>query len=858
MPPPPRRPSSSALANSASASRAPASSSNAVGGTGSTGRHLAVAQVAGTLSEVRLKQLLTTNQAWRVVTVDGLNWIDPFTGTVVPAPFGLDEPALAWLRQNRPWLREGQAVEPKPLAELLYIRWVHWLKARLPDPEHVWLRQFLPDGRWLNPFTGVLISGIVRDNGRLTMDTVRQLAVVLRDCPQAQKGVPLGKDILAQRLRELAPAPRRSMSTPLASPLAAPPVAAPTPVSASSSASNSLPIATVPTTTARFRRGDRVDRAEASPSSAAPDSVSAGALEPVVNKPTTRISKRHAAQGAASKPGSDKITAPKTKAEKASADPFGTDSFAANESAAPKVAKSKSNQPPTEPSVRVVSGYRILGTLGMGGMSTVYRAVQLSMEREVALKVLDQQGPPDPGYTERFLREARAAGRINHPNVVTCFDVGVHHGNRLYMALELVTGGDATALADKHGGRLPERLALGVLRDTARGLGAIHAVGLIHRDIKSANLFIAADGSVKLGDLGLVRDTTAGATGKYRTLVGIAVGTPAFMSPEQSQGAKDLDIRSDVYALGASVYALLSGRPPYEADSMFDLAAMILNDPVPDIRHQRPELGPLTAAVLTKAMAKDRAARYQSPHELLAAAEDALAHLLMAERPGQVPGARTPLGSPVLTSSDSRGTRLPNGQDHLRAAAIRVAEVRGTGLIVTAALGSSVLCLVASPGLLPLAEATERIDARLRAYLTMLRSRPLGGFAQGLPDATPASLCRALLVDGLSAAVAQIELQPRSLTVACTPQARAVIACPKDAAVLTEVSASPAAIPFAPHSLLVLAAGLTGKPFNLWGTLVARCDQGADAVAAHLPLTSDGGTILVLGAEPQDQQPHKK
>ncbi len=745
-------------------------------------------------SEARLRQQIATNPAWRVLTIDGLNWIDPFTGNLVPAPFGLEEPALAWLRQQQPWLREHRSLDPKPLADLQSIRWVHWLKTHLPDPEFGWLRQFLADGRWLNPFTGEPIDGIDRENGRMTMDTVRQLAVVLRDCPAAQKGVPLAKEVLAHRLREWMPVAQRV------------PAAEPVPAT---------PEMTV--TTARLRQGARSTNREAHPTavtvpSDASTGASTGALEPAAAKPpTTRSARRNSAR-----PSSEKTTKPK--------------------------------QPATEPSVRVVSGYRILGTLGMGGMSTVYRAVQLSMEREVALKVLDQQGPPDPGYTERFLREARAAGRINHPNVVTCFDVGVHHGNRLYMALELVTGGDTTVLADQHGGRIPERLALGILRDAARGLGAIQAAGLIHRDIKPANLFIAADGSAKLGDLGLVRDTTADPDTKYRTVVGIAVGTPAFMSPEQSQSAKDLDIRSDIYALGASVFALLAGRPPYVADTVFDLVGMILKEPVPAIRDLRPELGPLTAAILTKAMAKDRAQRHQTPFDLLLAAEDALAHLLVSENAIKV-STNTPLSTP-MQAIDQRVASLPPGREKLHAAGIRLAEVRGNGLTLTLALNTSVLCVAAVPGSLSLPEAHSRLDARLRAFIVVLRTRASSAALPGQPEATPASLCRALLVDGLIAAVALIDLIPRTFTIACTPQARAALVNPRDTTVLTDVTISPTATPFARHSLLALAAGVTGKPFQLWSTLVAHSDQGADAIAAHLPL-SITGTVLLLSAEPQ-------
>ena len=719
-------------------------------------------------SEARLRQLLIADPLYRVQTVDGQFWIEPYNGTLVPGAVGKPVLAIAWLQLHQPWVRNGRPVAPKPLAELQFLRWVQYLKLNLPDPEQSWLRQFLPDGRWLNPFTGEAIPGIVRDQGRLTMDTVRQLAAELRACPAADSGKPLAREVLAARLRELTSPPKTTRRTATAN-----------------------------------------DSGDEQPTGASRE-PGTGALEPPPGRtPSSRISGR---SGRSESRSHHKTT---------------------RGGASDKVSKSerKSTQPATEPSIRVVTGYRILGTLGMGGMSTVYRAVQLSMEREVALKVLDQQGPPDPSYTERFLREARSVGRISHPNVVTCYDVGVHHGTRLYMALELVTGGDSTQLADRHGGRLPERLALGVLRDAARGLGAIHANGLIHRDIKPANLFIAADGSAKLGDLGLVRDTTA-TQDKYRTMVGIAVGTPAFMSPEQSQGTTDLDIRSDIYALGASIFALLVGRPPFEADTVFELVQRVLNDPVPDVRGPRPEISPITAALLTKTMAKDRMNRYQTPLELQAAAEDALARLHEREQTAAA-------AEPVV-----KATSLPPGNEKLTTHGFRLAEVRGRGLIATLGLGSSVLCVATAAGLLSATTAKERLDLRLRQYLAVLRA-PSGG----QPEATPSGLCRALLVDGLSAAIAQIDLTQRTMTVGCTPGARGALVNPKDAAVLTEVSSSPIAIPFPKGSLIALAAGLTGKPFALWGTLVARSDLGAEAVAGHIPLTAEGSTILLLGSE---------
>ncbi len=260
----------------------------------------------------------------------------------------------------------------------------------------------------------------------------------------------------------------------------------------------------------------------------------------------------------------------------------------------------------------LVAGFRILGALGQGGMGTVYRALQVSMNREVALKVIARQFATDPVFCERFLREARAAGQVNHPNVITCYDVGQDQ-EWLYMALELMTGGDASSLARSSGGIVDEGRALRLIDDCARGLGALKRAGLIHRDIKPANIFISQDGFAKLGDLGLARSTSGD---DRMTMTGAAMGTPAFMSPEQASGESDLDIRTDIYALGASLYALLTGDTPFKGPSAFAVVAKVLNDPTPDPRAANPALSDGAAAVVMAAMAKDRNQRYPTPEAM--------------------------------------------------------------------------------------------------------------------------------------------------------------------------------------------------------------------------------------------------
>jgi hypothetical protein len=286
---------------------------------------------------------------------------------------------------------------------------------------------------------------------------------------------------------------------------------------------------------------------------------------------------------------------------------------------------------------QLVAGFRILGALGKGGMGTVYRALQVSMNREVALKVIARQFASDPAFCERFLREARAAGQVNHPNVITCYDVGQDQ-EWLYMALELMTGGDASSLARENGGRLEERRALRVIADCARGLGALRRAGLIHRDIKPANIFISQDGIAKLGDLGLARSTSGD---DRMTMTGAAMGTPAFMSPEQASGESDLDIRTDIYALGATLFSLLTGDTPFRGASAFAVVAKVINDPVPDPRLDNPNITDGAASVVLTAMAKDRAQRYLAPEAMI---ED-LERVLTGRSPQTAVAVERPAGA---------------------------------------------------------------------------------------------------------------------------------------------------------------------------------------------------------------------
>ncbi len=310
-----------------------------------------------------------------------------------------------------------------------------------------------------------------------------------------------------------------------------------------------------------------------------------------------------------------------------------------------------------------IGGYQLIARLGSGSMGQVYKATQVSMARLVALKVIPDRLTNNAFFTKRFVAEARAAGRLIHPHVVGCYDVGQADGY-WYMALEFVGGGDAAALAKSQGGRLPVARALEIIRDCAAGLMAIHLAGLIHRDIKPANILLTDRGIAKLGDLGLARGSD-----EEEGLIahGGTVGTPAFISPEQAGGAT-LDIRSDIYSLCATLYKLVTGRPPFSAASVWDVVAQVINDPVPDPRSVDPAISERVSAIIRKGTGKDPASRYADPLELKSDLE-----LVLADKdPVLAMGLRPPARSMRPGSGPARpGTEPLRPQAALRPAGSR-------------------------------------------------------------------------------------------------------------------------------------------------------------------------------------------
>jgi eukaryotic-like serine/threonine-protein kinase len=296
---------------------------------------------------------------------------------------------------------------------------------------------------------------------------------------------------------------------------------------------------------------------------------------------------------------------------------------------------------------RLLGGrYRIVRHVARGGMAEVYLGHDELLDRKVAIKVLIPDRAADPSFVERFRREAKAAARLNHQNIVGVHDFGEEDG-QYYMVMEYVDGPTLRDVIRSDGPMSPER-ATSIAADVAAALAAAHAKGIVHRDVKPANVLIsAATGTVKVADFGIAR--AADGTQEGLTMPGAVMGTATYLSPEQAQG-RAVDARSDIYSLGMVLYEMLAGTAPFKGETPVAVAYKQLHEVPPPPSALNPEVPPALDALVARALSKDPARRPASAVEMRKA-------LLAADEAGAVPAAAPagPGGEPTVVDASAAG-----------------------------------------------------------------------------------------------------------------------------------------------------------------------------------------------------------
>ncbi|HJS74515.1 MAG TPA: protein kinase [Vicinamibacteria bacterium] len=296
----------------------------------------------------------------------------------------------------------------------------------------------------------------------------------------------------------------------------------------------------------------------------------------------------------------------------------------------------------------LLGSYEILALLGSGGMGDVYRARDRNLGREVAIKVLRPDVASDATRLKRFEQEARTASALNHPNIVTIYEIGEHDGEH-YIAMEHVDGDTLRELLAS--GPLPPRKLLDLGRQIAEGLAKAHAAGIVHRDLKPENLMLSRDGYVKILDFGLAKlwpdpsgiDTEMATSDRLETEEGVIVGTVAYMSPEQAKG-RAVDFRSDQFSFGAILYELATGKRPFERSSIAETLLAILREEPSPVASENPSVPPHLARILERCLAKDPQDRYDSTRDLAR-------EILASESSGAAAAARTPWRAGALAAA---------------------------------------------------------------------------------------------------------------------------------------------------------------------------------------------------------------
>ena len=320
--------------------------------------------------------------------------------------------------------------------------------------------------------------------------------------------------------------------------------------------------------------------------------------------------------------------------------------------------------------------YRLEEKIGSGGMSSVYRAFDPTLERWVAIKLMHRDISSDPDQLERFRREARTVAQLNHPHVVTVIDAGEDEGAP-YIVFEYVEG-ETLKERIRRLGRLPVSEAVAYAIEIGRALEAAHASLLVHRDVKPQNVLIDRDGRAKVTDFGIARSLEA----QGLTATGRVLGTTDYVSPEQALG-HEVTGQSDIYSLGIVLYEMLTGEAPFKADTQVAVAMKHVRDPLPDVQRRRPEISASLAAVVERATAKETQNRYQQVSEMVHDLEEVLA--IEAARSGEATGeATTVLQSLSGDTADFAPLRLRRPRRALAVTLLVLAMLAATAVFLAA------------------------------------------------------------------------------------------------------------------------------------------------------------------------------
>jgi serine/threonine protein kinase len=264
--------------------------------------------------------------------------------------------------------------------------------------------------------------------------------------------------------------------------------------------------------------------------------------------------------------------------------------------------------------VRHVGGYELLSRLGEGGSGTVFKARQPGLERFVAVKILSPQLAKQPEYIQRFRNEARAAARVNNANIVQVLNAGFDEKIQVpYIVYEFIDGVTLTKMVEERG-PLPEKEALAVVKAIGEALGLLSEKGLVHRDVKPDNILITRNGIPKLTDLGLAKQES---DWDNITATGIVMGTPDYMAPEQATGSKDLTLATDYYALGLTLYVMLTAQLPYSGDTLVEILTQHIQRDCPNPRDVSPQVSKETAKLVAAMTRRPQAERYDNATALV-------------------------------------------------------------------------------------------------------------------------------------------------------------------------------------------------------------------------------------------------